>query len=54
MKRKAALGLGQGLTIWELGRRAIFIFRDLGAFGNYFRGAGEQAHTFVDLGNPAK
>ena len=28
----------------------LFIFRDLGSTGNYFRGAGEQAHSFVDLG----
>ena len=31
-----------------------FIFRDLGSTGNYFRGAGEQAHSFGDLGSPAK
>ena len=29
-------------------------FRDLGGTGNYFRGAGEQAHSFGDLGSPAK
>ena len=32
----------------------LFIFRDLGSTGNYFRGAGEQAHSFADLGSPAK
>ena len=32
----------------------LFIFRDLGSTGNYFRGAGEQAHSFGDLGSPAK
>ena len=24
----------------------LFIFRELGSTGNYFRGAGEQTHTF--------
>ena len=32
----------------------LFIFRDLGSSGNYFRGSGEQAHSFGDLGSPAK
>ena len=32
----------------------LFIFRDLGSTGYYFRGAGEQAHSFRDLGSPAK
>ena len=32
----------------------LFIFRDLGSTGNYFRGAGEQAHSFGVLGSPAK
>ena len=31
----------------------LFIFRDLGSTGYYFRGAGEQAHSFGDLGSPA-
>ena len=39
------------LRIW---REWLFIFRDLGSTGNYFRGAGEQAHSFRDLGSPAK
>ena len=26
----------------------LFIFRELGSTANYFRGAGEQAHTFGD------
>ena len=38
----------------DLGRMAFFIFRDLGSTDNYFRGAGEQAHSFGDLGSPAK
>ena len=32
----------------------LFIFSDLGSIGNYFRGAGEHAHSFGDLGSPAK
>ena len=32
----------------------LFIFRDLGSTGNYFRGSGEHAHSFGDLGSPAK
>ena len=32
----------------------LFIFRELGSTANYFRGAGEQAHTFGDLGSTAK
>ena len=32
----------------------LFIFRELGSTGNYFRGAREQAHNFGDLGSLAK
>ena len=32
----------------------LFIFRDLGSTGNYFRESGEQAHSFGDLGSPAE
>ena len=32
----------------------LFIFMELGSTGNYLRGAGEQAHSFGDLGSPAK
>ena len=32
----------------------LFIFRDLGSTGNYFRVPGEQAHSFGGLGSPAK
>ena len=32
----------------------LFIFRDLRITCNYSRGAGEQAHSFGDLGSPAK
>ena len=32
----------------------LFIFRDLGSTGNYFRGAGEKAHSFGDLGSSTK
>ena len=33
---------------WDLGRMAIFFFRELGSTGNYFRGAREQANNFGD------
>ena len=32
----------------------LFIFRELGSTGNYFRGAREQAHNFGDLWIHAK
>ena len=32
----------------------LFIFRELGIIGNYFRGAREQAHNFGDIGSLAK
>ena len=32
----------------------LFIFRELGSTGNYFRGAREQAHNFEDIGSLAK
>ena len=47
----ATLGPQGVLGIWG---EWLFIFRDLGSTGNYFRGAGEQAHSFGDLGSPAK
>ena len=34
------------LGIWE---EWLFIFRELGSTGNYFRGAREQAHNFGDI-----
>ena len=39
------------LGIWGEG---LFIFREQWSTANYFRGAGEQAHTFGDLGSTAK
>ena len=39
------------LGIWGEG---LFIFRELGSTANYFRGAGERAHIFGDLGSTAK
>ena len=47
----ASLGPPGVLGIWGEG---LFIFRELGSTANYFRGAGEQAHTFGDLGTTAK
>ena len=38
-----SLGPPGVLGIWG---EWLFIFRDLGSTGNYFRGAGEQAHSF--------
>ena len=32
----------------------LFILRDLWSTGYYFRGAGKRAHSFGDLGSPAK
>ena len=32
----------------------LFIFRELGITGNYFRGAREQAHNFGDIESLAK
>ena len=31
----------------------LFIFRELGSTGNYFRGAREQAHNFKNIGSLA-
>ena len=39
------------LGIW---REWLFIFREMGSTGNYFRGAREQANNFGDIGNLAK
>ena len=41
-------GLGK-LRIW-----IFFIFMELGSSCNYFRGAGNHAHTFGELGSIAK
>ena len=47
----AYLGPPGVLGIWG---EWLFIFRDLGSTGNYFKGAGEQAQILGDLGSPAK
>ena len=44
-------GTPEVLGIW--GER-LFIYRELWGIGNYFQGSGEQAHSFGDLGSPAK
>ena len=49
--KSSLLGPPGVLGIW--GER-LFIFRELGSTGNYFRGAREQAHNFRDLGSLAK
>ena len=41
--------LGPG--VW--GER-LFLFRELGSTGNYFRESGEQTHSFGDLVSTAK
>ena len=41
------------LGIWEEGLFILFS-GSWGSTGNYFKGAGEQAHDFRDLGSPAK
>ena len=50
-RKRVLVGLPGVLGIWGEG---LFIFRELGSTTNYFRGAGEQAHTFGDLGSTAK
>ena len=45
------VGPPEVLGIWG---EWLFIFRELGSTGNYHRGAEEQAHSFGDLGSPAK
>ena len=45
------LGAPGILGIWGEG---IFIFRELVSTDNYFRAAGEQAHSLGNLGSPAK
>ena len=47
------IALGHPGVLGILGER-LFIFRDLRSTGNYFRGAGEKASSFGDLGSPAK
>ena len=47
----ALLGPQRVLGIWG---EWLFIFRELGSTGNYFRGAGEQVYCIGDLGSPAK
>ena len=32
--------------VWGIWGEGLFIFRDLGSTGNYFRGAGKQAPSF--------
>ena len=40
--------------VWGIWGKWLFIFRELGSTGNYFQGFVEQAHSFGDLGSPAK
>ena len=47
----SSLGPPGVLGIWE---EWLFIFRELGSTGNYFRGARDQAYNFGDIGSLAK
>ena len=46
-----SLGPQGVLRIW---RKLQFTFRELRSTGNYFQGFGQQAHSYGDLGSPAK
>ena len=52
MQQSACLIIGPpgALGIWG---ECLFIFRELGSTGIYFRGAREQAHNFGDIGSLA-
>ena len=41
-------------AFWGSGENGNLIFRELGSTGYYFYGFREQAHSFGDLGSPAK
>ena len=41
------------MVLGDMGRRDIY-FSELQSTVNYLKGAGEQAHSFGDLGSPAK
>ena len=45
--------IGPPMGIGDLGRMAIY-FQGAGKHWYYFQGFGEQAHSFGDLGSPAK
>ena len=45
------MGLQWVLRIWG---EWLFIFREVGSTGSYLRGSRVQAHSFRDLGSPAK
>ena len=52
--RQSSFNIGAPPGVLGIWGEWLFIFRDLGSTGNYFRGSGEQAHSFGDLGSPAK
>ena len=59
LKWISALPTFSGQGKWPSGMLGIwgewlFIFRELGSTGDYFQGFGDQAHSFGDLGRPAK
>ena len=46
--------LDESLGVLEIWGEWLFIFRELGSTGSYFRGVREQAHNFGDLGSLTK
>ena len=42
------------LGVWGIWGEWLFIFRKLDSTGNYFQESREHAHSFGDLGSPAK
>ena len=51
LKKQNSLGPPGDLRIWG---EWLFIFRELGSTGNYFKGAREQAHNFGEIESLAK
>ena len=44
----------EALGVWGIWGEWLFIFRKLDSTGNYFQEFREHAHSFGDLGSPAK
>ena len=40
--------------VWGIWGEWLFLFRELEGTGNYFRGSGEQVHSFGDFGSPPR
>ena len=52
--RKPMLSIRGPPGVLEIWGEWLFIFRELGSTGYYFRGAREQAYNFGDIGSLAK